>query len=294
VGAPPRRLLDKLDEVRVWRKRDLTNLIRTSRAEWKLKERISADTLLAWMLEHTKLHELSIHSELEGALTRYVWNEASPLAIAASLAPKGYFCHATAAAFHGLLTFNPDTIYINREQSAKPTPEGPLTQQGIDTAFTNKQRVSRNVYSWATGRLVVVNGKNSARLGVELRRIENSGFDHDVTGIERTLVDLTVRPDYAGGPVQVLEAFKRARQVVTADRMLQILDGLAYKYPFHQAIGFYMHRAGYADADLEALRTRAMSVDFYVGYGNAARDFDAAWRVHFPKNLCGSEPRQSL
>jgi hypothetical protein len=75
------------------------------------------------MLEHTRLHELSIHSPIRDDVTRYIWNQASSIEVAVSLAPNGYFCHATAGALHGLLTYNPKTIYINREQSAKPAPE---------------------------------------------------------------------------------------------------------------------------------------------------------------------------
>jgi hypothetical protein len=107
----------------------------------------------------------------------------------------------------------------------------------------------------------------------------------ELTGIERTLIDLTVRPDYAGGPAQVLEAFRRARSRTSVSHLLQTLDGLSYVYPYHQAVGFYMQRAGY-DADaLSALRAKGLTFDFYVGYGTSPREFDADWRVHFPTGL---------
>jgi hypothetical protein len=158
-------------------------------------------------------------------------------------------------------------------------------QEGVDRAFAKKQRMTQDVYSWNTGRAAILNGKYSGRLGVERRALEDSRFEFDVAGIERTLVDLTVRPDYAGGPGQVLEAFRRAQGTVSTMRLLEVLDGLSYRYPYHQAMGFYMQRAGYGDVDLTLLRAKGISLDFYVGYGIGERDFNADWRVHFPKHL---------
>jgi hypothetical protein len=148
LGAPPPGLVAQLDRARILRESELTGLISTFRPEWALAQRTRLDTLVGWMLAHTKLHQFSIHSEIRSSIVRYVWGEASPPEIAASLAPNGYFCHATAASLHGLLTFNPETIYLNREQSAKPVSNGPLSQDGIDRAFSKKQRTSQDVYSW--------------------------------------------------------------------------------------------------------------------------------------------------
>jgi hypothetical protein len=264
---------------------ELANVISTFRPDWSLAERIRLDDVIGWMLEHTKLHQVAIHSEIRGSTVRYIWGDASPLEIAATLAPRGYFCHATAASLHGLLTYNPETIYLNREQSAKPASDGPLSQDAVDRAFSKKQRASQDVYHWGSTRVAILSGKHSGRLEVHRQSVGGLLGQIDVTGIERTLIDLTVRPDYAGGPVQVLEAFRRSKDRISVDRLLATLEALSYRYPYHQAIGFYMQRAGYPEIEVAKLRALGTAVDFYVGYGVTERDFDSAWCVHFPRDL---------
>jgi hypothetical protein len=48
--------------------------------------------------------------------------------------------HATAVMLHRLAKISPKTIYVNVEQSTKPSSEGSLTQDAIDRAFSGKQR----------------------------------------------------------------------------------------------------------------------------------------------------------
>lgn len=146
-----------------------------------------------------------------------------------------------------------------------PTPQGPLNQDAIDRAFANKQRASQDVYFWGRVRVTVLSGKNSGRLGVQQHVHGNSAVE--ITGLERTLIDLTVRPDYAGGPGQVLEAFRRSQPRLSVDRLLGRLTGLGYRYPYHQAIGFYMERAGYGENELAKLEAVGTNLDFYIGYG---------------------------
>jgi hypothetical protein len=285
LGTIPRDLVAELGKRSVLRPSELITILSTFRRQWPSGQRVTLNILIAWMLEHTRLHLVSIRSELHGPMVRYVWGEASQLEIAASLAVNGYFSHATAASLHGLLTYNPETIYFNREQSAKPIPDGPLRPEGIARAFSKKQRATRDVYSWSTTRVAVLSGKQSGRLGVEQCTVDGSQQPIDVTSVERTLIDLTVRPDYAGGPLQVLEAFKKARGRVEIDRLAEMVERLEYRYPYHQAIGFYMERATYPADELAKLSALGIHLDFYVGYGITERGFDARWRVHFPKDL---------
>jgi hypothetical protein len=288
-GDPPAGLIAELQRGKVFRETQLSALISDYREEWSKAQRSTIEAVMRWMLEHTRLHQIFIQSELRPEIVRYVWGEANPTEVAWSLT-KGYFCHATAATFHGLLTYNPDTIYINREQSPKPPPGGTVTQEALDRAFAKPQRLSRDAYHWGHTRAVVLNGKQSRMLGVEERQLTNSNLRVMITGLERTLVDQAVRPDYSGGPLQVLESFRNARSRVSVSRLLQTLDGLDHKYPYHQAIGFYMDRAGYSRDDLEMLARLGTSLDFYVGYGIHDRDFDPTWRVHFPRSMSLAAP----
>ena len=71
-------------------------------------------------------------------ITRSTWGNVSPYKLALSLKARAYFCHATAVTLHGLAKATSKTIYLNVEQSAKPSYPGSLTQEGIDLAFSRK------------------------------------------------------------------------------------------------------------------------------------------------------------
>ena len=75
-----------------------------------------------------------------------------------------------------------------------------------------------------------------------------------MTSLERTLIDATVRPGYAGGVATVLEAYRRASEALTVSRLIDTLRKLDYVYPYHQAIGFYMERAGFPTKQLAPLK----------------------------------------
>lgn len=107
----------------------------------------------------------------------------------------------------------------------------------------------------------------------------------DVTGVERTLIDITVRPAYAGGVYQVLEAYKAAKDRISVNTLIATLKKLDYVYPYHQAIGFYMQRAGYDSSRYERLRAIGMDLDFYLAHDIREKQFDPYWRLNFPKGF---------
>jgi len=112
-------------------------------------------------------------------------------------------------------------IYVNSEQSEKPANRNKLTQEAIDQAFLREQRKSKLVYKYKDTEIIVLNAKNSHRLEVELGKTP-SGEQVAVTSLERTLVDITVRPAYAGGISNVLVSFNRARPRASAKKILHI------------------------------------------------------------------------
>lgn len=103
--------------------------------------------------------------------------------------------------------------------------------------------------------------------------------------MERTLIDIAVRPAYAGGVYQALAAYRGAFGKVSAPTLLATLKRLHYIYPYHQAIGFYMQRAGYAAKQYERLKELGLRFDFYLAHDIREPDYSPEWRLFYPKGL---------
>jgi predicted transcriptional regulator of viral defense system len=193
-----------------------------------------------------------------------------------------YLCHGTAMFLHGLTEQIPARIYVNSEQSPKPG-SGHLTQEGINRAFAGKQRESKFVFKFGDSEALLLWGKNTGQLGVI--DMKYSATTLRVTSLERTLIDIAVRPSYAGGLFQVLDAYRGAKDRVSVGTLLATLKKLDYVYPYHQAIGFYMQKAGYAKDQYSRLRSLGLEYDFYLAYGLKDKKYDPDWRLFFPKSL---------
>ena len=71
-----------------------------------------------------------------------------------------------------------------------------------------------------------------------------------MTNVERTLIDATVKPMYAGGVFEVAKAFALANDRLSVNKLMPMLRKLDFSYPYHQAIGYYLERAGYKSSQL--------------------------------------------
>lgn len=207
--------------------------------------------------------------------------EPSPFHYAVSLRSGAYLSHASAVFLLGLTQQQPKTIYVNKEQSEKPPPEGSMSQESINRAFSRPQRRSNYVFRVESTQIILLSGKATGRAGV----VDDATTGLATTCVERTLIDITVRPRYAGGVFQVVEAFRRAIDEIDFPKMLSILSILDYRYPYHQSLGFYLQRAGASDDMLNQLRQRGLRFDFYLDYSIASPSYDESWRVFYPPGI---------
>ncbi|HKV46637.1 MAG TPA: hypothetical protein VJN69_01000 [Candidatus Acidoferrales bacterium] len=271
-------------DLRVYTTHQLRSVLAQQRHGWGLPGNITANKFIEFLLERTKLKKVKLTSSNYPDFERYAWDEVSPYSMALSLRKGSYLSHASAIFLHALTDQIPKIVYVNHEQSVKPKPTGGLTQEAIDRAFANKQRQSNYLCQFNDFKIALLSGKNTGNLGV----VPGSFLQEKllaVTGLERTLIDIAVRPDYAGGVYHVLKAYKSAKPRMSVNTLKAHLKKLDYTYPFHQAIGFYMQRAGYEPDRWSRLQELPMVFDFYLAHDLANKDYDPEWRLFFPKGF---------
>ena len=161
-------------------------------------------------LETKTLQKAHLTSTYPLHTIRFHAGQFTPYELALLLRPYSYLSHGTAAFLNGLTDNPPEFIYVNQEQSAKEH-SGSLTQAGLKRAFSGKQRQSHFIVTHNETRMMLLSGKDTGRLGVQ-EITGTQGETLELTNLERTLIDMTVRPGYAGGTENVMHSYGRAIQ----------------------------------------------------------------------------------
>jgi predicted transcriptional regulator of viral defense system len=228
--------------------------------------------------------EIVLKSPEYASIRRYAVGEPSPFELGLSLRGGAYLSHASAVFLLGLNDHLPKTLYVNKEQTPKPVPSTPLAQDRIDRAFRNSPRKSNYVFRFGETHYILLSGKNTRDFGVE-ERLGPNGERLRVTGLDRTLVDIAVRPTYSGGVFQVLEAYRTALGRLSVARILETLNRLDYVYPYHQVVGYYLEKAGLPEPETKPFKDRGLAWDFYLTHGLRDTEYVPAWRLHVPRGF---------
>lgn len=265
---------------RVYSEEQLEDIFKQKRALWNLPISMTPAKFIERIISSEILHTRTLL--FDGFLPnkkRFVTSDVSIFQLAVSLISKSYLSHYSAVFLQGLTTQIPKTIYISFEQSKKKDIDRTLKQESIDSAFSKPQRkaITGTVFEEYTIR--IHNGMYSNRAGIY------SMNDLPITNIERTLIDITVRPDYAGGVDSVLDIYRNAIERISINKLIVILDNLNFIYPYHQAIGFYLEKAGYDYLKLEGLSNREMLFDFYLTYDMPEKEYNHIWKIYYPKGM---------
>jgi predicted transcriptional regulator of viral defense system len=269
---------------------DLARILQQQRAFWRLTLRTTTRMFIDFLISSGKLSVFEFPFPKPYKKKRvYAWGPVPFYEVVLGISPKCYFSHYSAVGIHGLTEQMPKTIYINEEQRLESWLSGTLTQAGIDAAFRRPVRTTKRIANTNDYRVVFLNGRNTANLGVvkeEFNGAASKQFGRiRVTNIERTLIDITVRPVYSGGVSEVLKAFTLARERVSVNRLSAMLKKLAVIYPYHQAIGFYLERAGYRPSSVDLFRTTPRQFDFYLDHKLNEQEYVKEWRLFIPKWL---------
>ena len=240
--------------------------------------------ILGQLKETGTVSEIVLRSPDYAPIRKYAVGAPSPFELGLSLRGGAYLSHAAAVFLLGLNDQLPKTLYVNKEQTPKPVPSTPLAQDRIDRAFRASPRRSNYIYHFGETHYVLLSGKNTRDFGVEERSGPN-GEPLRVTGLDRTLVDIAVRPTYSGGVFQVLEAYRTALGRLSVARILETLDRLDHVYPYHQVVGYYLEKAGLPEPETKPFKDRGLAWDFYLTHGLRDTEYVPAWRLHVPRGF---------
>lgn len=265
---------------KVYSKELLSEVLEQKRTLWNLPLSMYTDKFIERLLNSEIVSKREIiFSGTYLKKERYLISDASVFQVALSLVNKSYLSHYTAVYLHGLTNQIPKTIYISFEQSKKNNVDRELEQSAIDSAFSRPQRKSSTTTIYEGYTFLLHNGMYSNRSGVF------SLNDLPVTNIERTLIDIAVRPGYAGGVDSVLDIYRRAIDKISINKLIATLDKLNFIYPYHQTIGFYLQKAGFNDDKLEVLRQKKILFDFYLTYEISEKEYNTTWKIYHPKGM---------
>jgi len=268
---------------RIYTFKQISEILGKHKQFWRLPSNFGTNQFIKSLTAKAQLQEFEfVFPKI--TIKRYTWGEVSLFSLICTLKPEGYFSHYSAMYLQNLTEQVPKAFYLNFEQQEKPA-DSKLLQVNIDKAFSRVPRVTNNIARFGDYSVYLLNGKHTGRLGVaEVSRSEQEKIP--VTNVERTLIDIVVRPSYSGGVHEVLKAYARASERVSINKLVSMLTRLDYTYPYHQAIGFYLEKTGvYRDSQIRLLEKLDMKFDFYLTHQMKDPEYSKRWKLYYPKGF---------
>lgn len=271
----------------------LREILRENRKYWRLSNRETQRVFISFMLEKTKLRQFLIDLPRR-PIHGYTWGEVPLMESMLQLVPGSYFSHYTAVRLHGLTEQVPKTLYLSREKQRGQDPDKAAlrsySQADIDTSFAKPDRESVNQADMLEEgvRVVLLDAVAHEGAGIMAGKVNLGGeraLNLRYTNLERTLIDIAIRPIYAGGIFEVAKAFEHAQGKLSVNAMNALYRKLRPYYPHHQRIGYYLERAGYKPSLIELFRRYPMEHDFYLTHNMDKTVYNERWRLHLPEGF---------
>lgn len=265
---------------------DLTNIFEKNRDIWKIASYRTAKHFFKYLDNSRILRLKTLKHQSTGSIKTILSKEdANYYDIALTIKKDGYLSNYTAMSIHQLTLQIPKSIYISSMKSddgKRNSNEVNLEQHSIDQAFAKPQRITSEVYKSEIDNyrlFFIQKGYSEKEIGLE----SNQGITY--TDLERTLIDIALRPAYSGGVFEVLEAYVNAREVIDTNKLYNYLNQLNYIYPYHQLIGFYLEKANYEEKRYLMFYENISSLKFYLTYNISNKQYDEKWKIYFPKGF---------
>lgn len=274
------------DNLKAYTTFDLSKIFHENREEWNIAEYRNQHHFMRFLVDANILKDIKLKHQSTAAI-KQIYEEpgASLFNIALTIKKDGYLSNYTAMQIHQLTLQIPKTVYVSysKNHSYPINPEDiELEQSSIDSAFSKAQRTTSEIYKSEidnTRFYFIQKAYIEKNVGI----ISEDGYYY--TDLERTLIDIAIRPAYSGGVFEVLEAFEIAKEKVDILKINDYLLKLNYVYPYHQLIGFYMNRAGYDKKIIDNVFLKNVVHNFYLTYNMSNKEFDTKWKIFYPKGF---------
>lgn len=275
--------------VLVFSRKDISMILKDNRENWRLAMNTNLSKFIAYLREKSKLQQVRFkfpHRDVLG----YTWGEVDTLLVLMRLIDNSFYSHYTAMRIHGLTEQIPKTIYISVEKNLPTQNLVKLSQEAIDSAFQKQPRVTQNIVELpnSEGRIAFLQSAYHEKIGIEGMRIVTTtpeGILIRCTNLERTMIDIAIRPFYAGGVAEVMKAFENAKGLLKVNKMSAMLKKMKFLYPYHQVIGYYLEKAGYKSTLVDIFRDQPMDYDFYLAHGMTHTTYCQEWRLFVPQGF---------
>lgn len=271
-------------DFRSFSERKFEQLFEVNKLDWQITIGKYPKELLQFLVRKKLLFENYYTDNFNQNKILYSWKTQDEYTVMTGLKTGSYFTFYSAMFFHQLTLQIPKTYYLNFEHSESSafTNGSEITQESIDRAFAGSQRKSKVTAAFIDKKVIITNGKYTGKLGVIRQQNNQQCFGY--TNLERTLIDIAVRPVYAGGVFEVLEAYRQAKGKLNVLLLKQYLDQLNYVYPYQQVVGFYLEKAGFSPNEY-LLFDKKKEFRFYLTYDIRQKEFSKEWSLYHPKGL---------
>jgi hypothetical protein len=274
------------DNLKAYTTFDLTKIFQDKRDEWNIADYRNQYHFMKYLEDSNILKNIKLKHQ-SSAVIKQIYEEpdATLFNIALTIKKDGYLSNYTAMQIHQLTLQIPKSIYVSYGKGhSYPIDRNDikLEQSSIDLAFSKAQRITSESYKSEldnTRFYFIQKAYIEQNVGITFQ----NGYYH--TDLERTLIDIAIRPAYSGGVFEVLEAFEIARDIVDIEKINEYLEKLNYIYPYHQLIGFYMDKAGYNKKIIDDIFLKNIVYNFYLTYNMSNKEFDTKWKIYFPKGF---------
>ncbi|MBT0554884.1 type IV toxin-antitoxin system AbiEi family antitoxin domain-containing protein [Riemerella anatipestifer] len=199
--------------------------------------------------------------------------------IASTRSRKAFFSFHTALSIHNLILNQPKQIYLTLERPTFVKSLSNLEQSTIDEVFSKPAKTTNNKRTYTIYSITLINGQHQNNIGIIPFR------NYKVSDIERTLIDICVRPFYSGGVSQVLSIFNEVKSTMDTEKLFEYYRNMNFIYPYHQIIGFYLDKSGYPKESYEKFLSLRTDIKFYITYNILHKNFSEKWNLYYPMGM---------